>query len=42
MAAVLSAAVEAHILDLDSQDSDGTYTYITPADPIARRIVELS
>ena len=38
----LKAAVEAHILDLDSQDSDGTYTYITPADPIARRIVELS
>ena len=38
----LKAAVEAHILDLDSQDSDGTYAYITPADPIARRIVELS
>ena len=38
----LKAAVEARILDLDSQDSDGTYTYITPSDPIARRIVELS
>ena len=38
----LKAAVDAHILDLDSQDSSGTYTYITPADPIARRIIELS
>ena len=24
------------------QDPNGTYTYITPADPIARRVVELS
>ena len=38
----MKAAVEANILDLDSEDSDGTYTYITPSDPIARRIVELS
>ena len=38
----LKPAIEARILDLDSQDSDGTYSYITPADPIARRIVELS
>ena len=38
----MKAAVEANILSLDSQDSDGTYAYITPADPIARRIVELS
>ena len=38
----LRFAIDAHILDLDSQDPDGTYTYITPADPIARRVVELS
>ena len=38
----LKPAIDAHILDLDSQDPDGTYSYITPADPIARRIIELS
>ena len=38
----LKPALEAHILDLDSNDPSGNYTYVTPADPIARRIVELS
>ena len=38
----LKFATDARILDLDSQDPDGTYSYITPADPIARRVVELS
>ena len=35
----LRPAVDAHILDLNS---DGKYSYVTPSDPIARRIVELS
>ena len=38
----LRPAVDAHILALDSDDPGGRYSYITPADPIARRIVELS
>ena len=38
----LRPAVDAHILDLDSDDPDGKYSYVTPSDPIARRIVELS
>ena len=38
----LRPAVDAHILDLDSEDPDGKYSYVTPSDPIARRIVELS
>lgn len=38
----LKFATDARILDLDSQDPGGTYSYITPADPIARRIIELS
>ena len=38
----MKPALDAKISDLDSEDPDGTYTYITPADPIARRVVELS
>ena len=38
----LKFAIDAHILDLDSQDTDGVCSYITPDDPIARRIIELS
>jgi len=38
----LEWAVKGGLLDLDSEDPSGTYRYITPADPIARRIVELS
>ena len=38
----MKPALDAKIIDLDSEDPDGTYTYITPTDPIARRIVELS
>lgn len=38
----LESAVDGGVLDCDSDDSDGVYRYITPADPIARRIVELS
>lgn len=38
----LRPAVDAHILDLDSDDPDGKYSYVTPSDPIARRIIELS
>lgn len=38
----MKPAIEAHILNLDSQDPDGNYTYVPPADPIARRIIELS
>ena len=38
----LRPAVDADILSLDVKCSEGTYRYITPADPIARRIVELS
>lgn len=38
----LRPAIDADILSLDMKCLDGTYRYITPADPIARRIVELS
>ena len=38
----LEPAEDGGVLDCDSDDSDGVYRYITPADPIARRIVELS
>lgn len=38
----LRPAVDGGILSLDVKCPDGTYRYITPADPIARRIVELS
>ena len=39
---VLRPAIDADVLSLDGKCLDGTYRYITPADPIARRIVELS
>jgi len=38
----LEWAVKGGVLDLDSEDPAGVYRYITPADPIARRIIELS
>jgi len=38
----LEWAVKGGILDLNSEDADGVYEYRTPADPIARRIIELS
>lgn len=38
----LDWAVRGGVLDLTSQDSTGVYRYRTPADPIARRIIELS
>lgn len=38
----LRPAFEGGILDRDSEGAEGVYSYITPADPIARRIVELS
>jgi len=38
----LEWAVKGGLLELDSQDSEGTYRYVVPADQIARRIVELS
>ena len=38
----LRPAIDADVLSLDVKCLDGTYRYITPADPIARRIVELS
>lgn len=39
---VLHPAVEAGVLSIDAVRADGTYRYLTPADPIARRVVELS
>jgi len=39
---LLDWAVKGGVLELSSEDSEGVYRYITPADPIARRIVELS
>ena len=38
----LKFAEEGGVLTCNSDDPDGVYTYITPADPIARRVVELS
>lgn len=38
----LKFAEQGGILSCDSDDSDGVYSYIAPADPIARRIIELS
>jgi len=38
----LKWAVKGGLLELDADDPTGTYSYITPADPVARRIVELS
>ena len=38
----LQPAIDADVLSLDVKCLDGTYRYITPADPIARRMVELS
>ena len=38
----LRLAEEGGVLVCSSDDPDGVYSYITPADPIARRIVELS
>ena len=38
----LKFAEEGGMLACDSDDPDGVYHYIAPADPIARRIVELS
>lgn len=38
----LAFAEEGGILERDSDDNDGIYRYIAPADPIARRIIELS
>lgn len=38
----LKFAEEGQILRCNSDDPDGVYEYITPADPIARRVVELS
>ena len=39
---LLEPAVTGLLLELDSEDEDGTYRYIPPEDAIARRIVELS
>ena len=38
----LRPAIDGDVLSLDVQCPEGTYRYLTPADPIARRIVELS
>lgn len=38
----LEWAVRGGLLSLTSEDRDGVYGYIAPADPIARRIIELS
>ena len=38
----LKPAVEGGLLSVSAEGPDGTYAYIPPADPIARRIVELS
>ena len=38
----LKPAVEGGMLSVSAEGPDGIYTYIPPADPIARRIVELS
>ena len=38
----LRPAIDADVLSLDVKCLDGAYRYITPADPIARRIIELS
>ncbi len=39
---LLEPAVTGLLLELDSEDENGTYRYIPPEDAIARRIVELS
>ena len=39
---LLEPAVTRLLLELDSEDENGTYRYIPPEDEIARRIVELS
>lgn len=39
---LLKPAVDGLLLELDSEDANGTYRYIPPEDEIARRIVELS
>lgn len=39
---LLEPAVTGLLLELDSEDENGTYRYIPPEDEIARRIVELS
>ena len=38
----LKPAVECGLLEVSAEGPDGIYTYKPPADPIARRIVELS
>lgn len=38
----LRPAIDGNVLSLDVKCPEGTYRYITPADPIARRMVELS
>lgn len=38
----LKPAAEGGVMYCDSDDPDGLFRYVTPADPIARRIVELS
>ena len=38
----LKPAVEGGLLSVSAEGPDGIYAYIPPADPIARRIVELS
>ena len=38
----LKSAVEGGLLSVSAEGPGGIYTYIPPADPIARRIVELS
>ena len=38
----LKSAVEGGLLSVSAEGPDGIYAYIPPADPIARRIVELS
>ena len=38
----LKLAVEGGLLSVSAEGPDGIYAYIPPADPITRRIVELS
>ena len=38
----LKPTVEGGLLSVSAEGPDGIYAYIPPADPIARRIVELS
>lgn len=38
----LQPAFDSGVLDLDSEDLDGKVSYRPPADPLARRIIELS